>query len=140
VLCDRFTDSTEAYQGSGRKLGSAVVQELHRVLCGGLQPELTILLDSDPTQSLGRARQRNQKASDRAKGWPTGASKSHSDENRFEQQNRAFFFRVREGYLAITAREPQRVVVVNASGSPGQTHRKIMELVGRKFRLGKERA
>src|SRR5512146_1497158 len=41
VLCDRFTDSTEAYQGGGRKLGSEPVLELHRVLCGGLQPELT---------------------------------------------------------------------------------------------------
>ena len=47
VLCDRFTDSTEAYQGSGRKLGSEAVRELHRVLCGNLQPDLTILLDSD---------------------------------------------------------------------------------------------
>ena len=42
VLCDRFTDSTEAYQGSGRKLGSEPVRELHRVLCGDLQPDLTI--------------------------------------------------------------------------------------------------
>ena len=47
VLCDRFTDSTEAYQGSGRRLGSEAVRELHRVLCGNLQPDLTILLDSD---------------------------------------------------------------------------------------------
>ena len=47
VLCDRFTDSTEAYQGSGRQLGSEAVRELHRVLCGNLQPDLTILLDSD---------------------------------------------------------------------------------------------
>ena len=63
VLCDRFTDSTEAYQGWGRKLGSEVVMELHRVLCGGLQPELTILLDSDPARSVGRARRRNRRAS-----------------------------------------------------------------------------
>src|SRR5467141_1987369 len=47
VLCDRFTDSTEAYQGIGRKLGSESVLELHRVLCGDLQPDLTILLDSE---------------------------------------------------------------------------------------------
>src|SRR4030088_1895196 len=46
VLCDRFTDSTEAYQGSGRKLGSESVLEWHGVLCGDLQPDLTILLDS----------------------------------------------------------------------------------------------
>src|SRR6202163_2290279 len=47
VLCDRFTDSTEAYQGGGRKLGSEAVLELHRILCGDMRPELTILMDSD---------------------------------------------------------------------------------------------
>src|SRR6202167_725210 len=66
VLCDRFTDSTEAYQGSGRKLGSEAVLELHRILCGDLQPDLTILLDSDPAKSIGRARNRNRIAADRA--------------------------------------------------------------------------
>src|SRR5258707_7716487 len=86
VLCDRFTDSTEAYQGYGRKLGSEDVLNLHRVLCGDLQPDLTILLDSDPGLSIGRARRRNQRAND-------GAHKNGNkaaDENRFEQQNRAF--------------------------------------------------
>src|ERR1700756_1415869 len=63
VLCDRFTDSTEAYQGSGRKLGSAAVRELHRVLCGNLQPDLTLLLDSNPHTSVSRARRRNRRAS-----------------------------------------------------------------------------
>ena len=97
VLCDRFTDSTEAYQGSGRKLGSEAVLELHRVLCGDLQPDLTILLDSDPAMSLGRARRRNRRSANRAE---KSASK-HIDENRFEQQNRSFFGRVHEGYLAL---------------------------------------
>jgi dTMP kinase len=135
VLCDRFTDSTEAYQGGGRKLGSEAVLELHRVLCGGLQPDLTILLDSDPAMSLGRARRRNQRASHTAeKGAGKHAGKHHSDENRFEQQSRAFFARVREGYLAIAAREPGRVVAVDASGTPQQTHRRIVEIVGRKLK------
>src|SRR6202045_3791501 len=92
VLCDRFTDSTEAYQGYGRKLGSEDVLELHRVLCGGLQPDLTILLDSDPAMSVGRARRRNQRASHTAaKSTNPGLKIRHADENRFEQQNRAFF-------------------------------------------------
>jgi dTMP kinase len=147
VLCDRFTDSTEAYQGNGRRLGSAVVMELHRVLCGGLQPDLTILLESDPAMSLGRARRRNRRAAHGAdpgsknprSNSPTSnkSAGKHPDENRFEQQNRAFFARVREGYEAIAAREPQRVVAVDASGSPGQTHRRIVEVLGRKMRLGK---
>jgi dTMP kinase len=132
VLCDRFTDSTEAYQGGGRKLGSEVVLKLHHILCGDLQPDLTILLDSDPGKSVGRARRRNEQASHRAS---KNVGKHHSDENRFEQQNRAFFVRVHEGYLAIAAREPQRVVVVDATGTPAQTARKIVEVVGRKLKL-----
>jgi dTMP kinase len=137
VLCDRFTDSTEAYQGSGRKLGSEAVLELHRVLCGDLQPDLTILLDSDPAMSVGRARRRNQRASH---GASKNAGKHHADENRFEQQTRAFFARVHEGYLAIAAREPQRVVAVDASGAPAQTHRRILDVVGRKLKLAARNA
>jgi dTMP kinase len=134
VLCDRFTDSTEAYQGSGRKLGSESVLKLHRILCGDLQPDLTILLDSDPAMSVGRARRRNQRVHDSSH---KAAGKHRPDENRFEQQNRTFFAHVREGYMAIAAREPQRVVKVDASGTPEQTHRKIAEAVQRKLRLGR---
>jgi dTMP kinase len=127
VLCDRFTDSTEAYQGSGRKLGSEAVRELHRVLCGNLQPDLTILLDSNPHASVSRARRRNKRNS-------KAASRSH-DENRFEQETRAFFARVHEGYAAIAKREPGRVVMVDARGTPGQTQGRILELVRRKLKL-----
>jgi dTMP kinase len=133
VLCDRFTDSTEAYQGSGRKLGSEAVLELHRVLCGDLQPDLTILLNSDPAKSVGRARKRNQGVADRA---GKNGSK-HTDENRFEQEARSFFVRVHEGYLAIAAREPQRVAAVDARGTPAQTHQRIIEVVQRKLKLGR---
>ena len=127
VLCDRFTDSTEAYQGSGRRLGSVAVRELHRVLCGDLQPDLTILMDSDPRASVNRARRRNQSAS-------KSSSRSH-DENRFEQETRSFFARVREGYMAIAKREPGRVVIVDARGTPAQTHEKILEVLSSKLAL-----
>lgn len=117
VLCDRFTDSSEAYQGGGRKLGSAAVLELHRILCGGLQPDLTILMDFDVASSVERARRRNR---DR------GAESA--DEGRFESENRAFFTRVRNTYLEIAKREPQRVVLVDARGTPEQTHTKIVDI------------
>ena len=129
VLCDRFTDSTEAYQGSGRRLGSHAVRELHRVLCGNLQPDLTILLDSDAAASLNRARRRNKRAS------KVASRSHHGDENRFEQETRAFFARVHEGYLAIADREHGRVAVVDARGTPGQTHQTIVEVVRRKLKL-----
>jgi len=138
VLCDRFTDSTEAYQGSGRKLGSEAVLELHRVLCGDLQPDLTILLESDPAMSVGRARLRNQRTltlHSTSRAANQNVSKRHTDENRFEQETRAFFNRVQEGYRAIAAREPERVVAVDASGSPAQTHRRIMDAVQRKLKV-----
>ena len=128
VLCDRFTDSTEAYQGGGRKLGSEPVLALHRVLCGDLQPDLTILMDSDVAASVERARRRNRRRASR--GGPIAR-----DENRFEQESRAFFGRVRHAYLAIAARETRRVVVVNARGTPEETHRQIMEVVGKRLKL-----
>lgn len=127
VLCDRFTDSTEAYQGSGRRLGSDAVRELHRVLCGNLQPDLTILLDSDAAASVSRARRRNKRDS-------KASSRGH-DENRFEQETRAFFLRVHEGYVAIAARDHGRVVVVDARGTPGQTHQRIVDVVRRKLKV-----
>jgi dTMP kinase len=133
VLCDRFTDSTEAYQGGGRKLGSRPVLELHRILCGNLQPELTILMDSDVVASVDRARRRN-------KTQASKNSRAMSDENRFEQESRAFFGRVRTAYLAIATREPQRMVVVDARGTPAETHRQIVEMVRRKLKLAAKTA
>jgi dTMP kinase len=126
VLCDRFTDSTLAYQGAGRKLGTKPVQALHEILCGDLQPDLTILLDNDVAVSIDRAQRRNRRQK---------SARPDKDENRFEQENRAFFARVRNGYLALAEREPQRVHVVNARGTPQQTHAAIMELVKKKLKL-----
>jgi len=126
VLCDRFTDSSEAYQGGGRKLSSEPVLALHRILCGDLKPELTILMDTDVALSVERARRRNKTRTNRL---------TESDENRFEQESRAFFERVRNTYLAIAARDKQRVAVIDARGTPGETHKKIMEIVARKLKL-----
>jgi len=128
VLCDRFTDSTEAYQGGGRKLGSEAVLAMHRILCGGMQPELTILMDSDVAKSVDRARRRNRTHS-------VKSGRKGGDENRFEQESRAFFGRVRSAYLVIAEREPQRMVVVDARGTPNETHRQILEVVRRKLKL-----
>jgi dTMP kinase len=130
VLCDRFTDSTEAYQGGGRKLGTKSVLLLHEILCGNLQPDLTIMLDNEVAFSVERARRRNR----RHKGGRSEKS-SDKDENRFEQESRAFFGRVRHAYLAIAAREPHRVHVINARGTPGETHAAIMELVRKKLKI-----
>ncbi len=127
VLCDRFTDSSEAYQGGGRKLGSKIVLDLHRVLCSDIKPDLTLLMDSDVAASVDRARRRN---------LARGKTQT-SDENRFEQENRAFFTRVRSAYLEIAKREPERVFVVDARGTPDQTQGKILDIVSRRLSLPK---
>jgi dTMP kinase len=119
VLCDRFTDSSEAYQGGGRRLGSQVVRDLHGALCGGLQPNLTLLLLPDFDTSLARARQRNQR---------TVAVTGH-DENRFEKENSAFYRRVFDKYVEIAAREPLRVVVIDSNSSIDEVHERIVQVV-----------
>ncbi len=117
VLCDRFTDSTEAYQGGGRQLGTEAVLRLHKLLCHNLWPDLTILMDSDVNASVTRARRRNL------------STASGQDENRFEAESRAFFERVHAGFLAIARREPQRVVVIDARPDIARVHCEIWKLV-----------
>ncbi len=118
VLCDRFTDSTEAYQGGGRGLGAAVVQQLHQAVCGGLAPDLTLLLLPTLTLSLERARRRNARVAHHGR-----------DEGRFERENALFYQRVDEAYRAIAAREPSRVVLLEGDRSIEQTHTDILAIV-----------
>jgi dTMP kinase len=119
VVCDRFTDSTEAYQGGGRELGSEIVRELHRVICGDLHPDLTILLLPDMKASLARARRRNTRQS----------ASGGGDEDRFESEKDAFFRRVYEKYRAIAAREPLRVVVIDGDMTINQVHLQVINAV-----------
>jgi dTMP kinase len=119
VLCDRFTDSTEAYQGGGRELGSTVVLALHETMCGGLQPDLTILLLPDFDASLERARRRN--------------SRHVIDEGRFEGESDAFYRRVFEKYREIAAREPGRVVAIDGDKPIEEVHRNIVRVVEERF-------
>src|SRR5271154_1431880 len=119
VLCDRFTDSSEAYQGGGRQLGSQIVRALHASLCKGLQPDLTLLLLPDFDRSLTRARQRNQRA----------VAATGSDENRFEKESSAFYRRVFDKYQEIAAREPLRVVAIDSDGSIDEVHQRIVQVV-----------
>jgi dTMP kinase len=118
VLCDRFTDSTEAYQGGGRQLGSEVVLHLHAAMCGGLQPDLTLLLLPEFENSLRRARSRN-----------TRAARQGKDENRFEKEDENFYRRVWDAYRQIAAREPLRVVAIEGEAGIDQVHQRIVEVV-----------
>ena len=119
VLCDRFTDSSEAYQGGGRQLGSEIVLQLHKALCHDLQPDLTILMVSDVARTVARARRRNVEQS----------KLMADDENRFEKENRAFYNRVMAAYMAIAKRVPQRVVPLDATDAIAKVHKKIVAVV-----------
>lgn len=96
VICDRFTDATFAYQGGGRGLPMARIETLRELVQGELRPDLTLLLDAPTEVSVERIAGR---------GW----------KDRFEQEQAAFFGRVRHAYLAIAQAEPGRVKVVDAS-------------------------
>jgi dTMP kinase len=89
-------------------------------------------MDSDVAMSVDRARRRNKTQAGKN-------SRGKRDENRFEQESRAFFGRVRGAYLAIAAREPQRMVVVDARGTPAQTHRQIVEVVRQQLKLAQKK-
>ncbi len=107
VLCDRFTDSSEAYQGGGRRLGSARILALHQAVCGPLQPDLTLLLLPALEVSLTRARHRNQRH----------LLADGTDENRFEQEPDDFYARIHNAYLEIAIRDPHRVLTLTDNAS-----------------------
>ncbi|GAP62495.1 dTMP kinase [Ardenticatena maritima] len=100
VLCDRFADSTLAYQGYGRGLDLPALHAITQFATGGLTPDLTILLDIDPAQGLARRR---------------AASAQGAEWNRIDNDELALHQRVREGYLRLAAENPERWVVVDAS-------------------------
>jgi dTMP kinase len=123
VLCDRYTDSSEAYQGGGRQLGSERILAMHRAATDNLQPDLTLLLLPSLESSLKRARRRNQHHT----------KQQGTDENRFERESDEFYRRIYDKYKEIAAREPQRVVVLEKNDSIEKIEQDIYEIVKRRI-------
>lgn len=117
VLCDRFADSTVAYQGYGRGMDPKLLHQLNAVAVDGLWPQLTILLDLDPVIGLERAMERNSREG------------KTSAEGRFEAESLAFHNRVRQGFLKLAASSPERISVVDASGTPEEIALTVRALV-----------
>jgi len=112
VLCDRFTDATYAYQGTGRGLSAELIGKLEALVQGDRRPDTVILLDMPPQIGLARARAR-------------GAL------DRFEQEEQAFFERVRQGYLKRAAAFPDRYVVVDATQELSEVQRSLESVMAR---------
>lgn len=117
VLCDRFIDSTVAYQAGGRGLDRALIEAANRLACGAVSPDLTILLDLDPARGLGRASVRDQGQADR-----------------FEVLGAEFHRQVRALYHALAKEEPGRFFVVDAARPPEAVEEEVWHEVARRFR------
>jgi dTMP kinase len=115
VLCDRFTDSTLAYQGYARGVGEATVLALDRIACRGLTPDLTLLIDLDVECGLPRAQKRNA-AGDAA-------------ETRMDDQSIEFHRKVREAYLALAKQHADRFRVIDGRGTPEIVAQRVRESV-----------
>jgi len=121
VLCDRFADSTVAYQGHGRGLDPAMLQGLNALAVAGVMPELTLVLDLAPETGLARARARN---------LGVGAD---TTEGRFEALALDFHNRVRSGFLELAAAEPGRIRVIDADRPAQEIFSDVLRAVEEKM-------
>jgi dTMP kinase len=125
VLCDRFTDSTLAYQGYGRGVDLDMLRRLNQVASHGITPDVTFLLDCPVEVGLSRTAQRNMNLK-------SGGSR----EDRFEQERADFHERVRRGFLELARVEPKRIYVLDASRPTEEVHHEIKKIVDQKLANG----
>ena len=112
-------DATRAYQGKGRQLPEDLVEMLNRVDLLALEPDLTLLFDLEPDEALSRARQRE--------------GSKPSEQSRFEEEAMDFHQRVREAYRSLAATYPQRIRVVDASGTMEQVQERVLAVLKKNF-------
>ena len=110
VLCDRYSDSTTAYQGAARRVDKKILASLDAIATNGLTPDITIVVDVAPTVGLSRVAGR---------GAP----------DRFEQETLAFHERVRQGYLTLAKGNPKRVKIVDGSKEIEEVHGEIIKVI-----------
>jgi dTMP kinase len=121
ILCDRFTDSTLAYQGGGRGMNMNVLRDLNDQATGGLQPDVTFLMDLQVADSQTRIinrKKRNQRS---------------KKIDRFESETIAFHEKIRNAYLALAKEEPNRIMVLNAIEKPKQIFQQIITEIERRL-------
>ncbi len=119
VISDRFSDSSLAYQGYARDLGADTVRKVHDVVMGGFAPDLTLVFDMDVFLSLKRVEQR--------------ASEQDESLSRFDKAGQEFHRTIREAFLDIARRDPDRVKIVDADGSKPAVHARILGKLTEKY-------
>lgn len=115
VICDRFTDSTRAYQGYGHELGPQIINEIDKTILDGFGPDLTLILDLPVEAGLKRSSNR--------------LNKEQSREDKFENLDKQFHERLRQGFLDIAQQEPDRCVIIDASQSIDEIAKEIAAIV-----------
>ncbi len=116
VLCDRFSDSTIAYQGYGQGMDIAIIREIQRLAIGDVRPDLTLLLDISAEEGLGRAAARG-------------------DAARYERMDIDMHHRIRDGFLEMASNEPERFDVIDAQGTVDAIENQIRNCIERRFGL-----
>lgn len=114
VLSDRYADATAAYQGAGRSFTREMIAEVIKLATGGLKPDLTLVFDLAVADCLARTSRRTD---------------TDSKIDRLDAEDAAFHTRVRNAYLEMAAAEPERIRIINASGSINETHDRVIEVV-----------
>jgi len=117
VVCDRFTDSTYAYQGAGRGLARETIRRIESIAVEGFKPDLTLILDMPADQGLARAASRG------------------PAESRFEKFDGGFHENLRQAFLDIARRNPERCAVIDASGSADDVSARIWAMVAKRFEI-----
>lgn len=117
VLCDRFADSTVAYQGYGHGLDRTAIAQLNKLALGDVRPDLTLIFDLPVTEGLARSRKPSQMRG----------------EDRYEKMDTSFHERIRQGFLAIAAQEPQRCRIINATGTVDMIAEQVASITGSHF-------
>src|SRR5574341_2376449 len=135
VLCDRFTDSTLAYQGYGRGVDLGMLRRLNEIASGGITPDLTFLLDC-PVE-VGRSRTKARELGSLKAGKPPSLPASQApSQDRFEREKVEFHEKVRKGFLELARTEPNRIYVLDASSPIQEVHEEIKRIVDERLKDG----
>ena len=136
VICDRFTDSTFAYQGGGRGAEWDKIAALAKIVHPDLTPDLTLFLDVPFEVSAARSRKRNLNAA-AARKSPSASQQPFLTDSPFDRETANFFAAVRRGYLRCAEENPKRICVVNADVPPSKLQREVTAILSRRFGLKK---